>query len=104
MPDKRIVMGEAKVTTDKEIVHPISQDVIKCANCYKELVHIVKIEENDTVYEVDASCPFCGDGSFTYAITGQNQIFPPDDLYVIDMPVNCDNKDKYQMSIELGVR
>lgn len=104
MSDRRVVMGEAKVTTDKKIVHPVSQDIIKCANCCKELVHIVKIEENDTLYEVDASCPFCGDGSFTHNITGQTQIFPPDNLYIIDMPVSRSNEGKYQMNIELGVR
>lgn len=70
----------------------LKEDNIKCANCKKKLVEIVKVKENENkVYEIKASCPFCKDGSFIYRISGQIFIQAAPGVTIEDMPMEIIN-------------
>lgn len=71
----------------------LKEDNIKCANCKKKLVEIVKVKENESkVYEIKASCPFCGDSSFIYRISGQIFIQAASGVTIEDMPMEIVNE------------
>lgn len=49
----------------------LKDDTIKCADCGKRLVDIIKVKENESVQKaISALCP-CGGESFLYIITGE---------------------------------
>lgn len=67
----------------------LQEDVIKCANCYKPLVEVVKVKEDPARTNVIvAKCPFCGDSSFRYKITGRLYIGNVEGTVIDDCPVD----------------
>jgi len=49
----------------------LKEDKIKCGDCNKLLIEIIKVKDNDGVKEIEALCPYCGGSSFLYRIEGE---------------------------------
>lgn len=87
-----------KVPVDQDVErekrgYQILQDtIIKCANCQKELVEVIKIKENKKIKNaIKALCPYCNDCSFWCQITGEIALQAVEGLYMIDMPMDIRN-------------
>lgn len=70
----------------------IKEDAIRCGNCQKRLITILKVIESDIKNYFIVKCPYCGDKSFKYLIMGKVYIAPADNLVVgkvdTEMPTN----------------
>lgn len=67
--NKPIFEYESPEIRGYELLH---SDTIKCANCKKPLIDIIKVKDNvHVIKEIQCSCPFCDDGSFKYKIVGE---------------------------------
>ena len=67
----------------------LKEDCIRCANCNKKLLEVIKVKEvKEMVREIKVNCPYCGDSSFLYRITGVVYTQAPDELSISDMPVD----------------
>lgn len=64
----------------------LKEDVIKCADCGRTLLDIIKVKEGDIIKELEAICP-CGGSSFIYRIVGESyfQACPGLSIEDIDM-------------------
>jgi hypothetical protein len=64
----------------------LKDDTIKCADCGKKLVDIIKVKENESLRKViSARCP-CGGESFLYVITGETYMQASEGRAITDMP------------------
>lgn len=70
----------------------IKEDHIKCANCSKKLLTLIKVAENETKNYFIVKCPYCGDKSFKYEVIGKIYAGAAEGLAIIDC--NTDNPKK----------
>jgi DNA-directed RNA polymerase subunit RPC12/RpoP len=70
----------------------LKDGIIKCGNCNKNLLSVIKIQENNQQHNIKVDCPYCNDESFWYKIDGKICIQPCDGLSMVDM--NTDIKDE----------
>jgi len=84
---------EIEETTREKLNYSILKDeTIKCANCNKDLISIIKVKENQNQQSaIKALCPYCNDSSFWYRISGQIYLQAVDGLSIVDMPVKVQN-------------
>jgi len=66
----------------------LQEDTIKCADCGKKLVDVIKVKENQTLMKVvTVECP-CGGSSFVYEITGETYLQAAKGREIGDMPTD----------------
>lgn len=87
-----------------EILDPIEQqgysllkeDKIRCANCQKPLIEVIKVKEDSSINTaMRARCPFCGDKSFWYKISGKICVQAVDGLSIANSPVDIRNNIRF---------
>ncbi len=70
----------------------IKKDQIKCGNCQRPLIDLIKIKEDKEIETaIRAYCPFCNDCSFWYKISGKICIQAVEGLSILDMPMDIRN-------------
>ena len=69
----------------------IKDDIIKCANCGIDLLCVLKVKDENVETAIRVDCPYCGDGSFWYKISGKIYIQAAEGLSIKDMPINIRN-------------
>lgn len=92
------VDNEVKKT--KKGYQVLEEHILKCANCGKDLIQILKVQENDQIQEIESECPFCGDSSFVKEVSGKIYIYSLEGVVIIDSPTECiETKDPKDMNI-----
>jgi len=75
-----------EVPVEKQGYEILQDDTIKCADCGKKLVDIIKVKEDETqVKVIKAECP-CGGESFLYEIVGHTYMQASEGRVIGDMP------------------
>lgn len=75
-----------EVVVDKQGYEILQDDTIKCADCGKKLVDIIKVKEDDKIVKIiKAQCP-CGGESFIYEVLGHSYMQAAEGLVIGDMP------------------
>jgi len=70
----------------------LRKDVIRCANCKKPLVDVIKVKEDiNLIKETKANCPYCGDESFVYRTTGEVFMQASDGVSIVNPKVEFVN-------------
>jgi phage FluMu protein Com len=64
----------------------IKDEFIRCANCNKKLLNILKVRESETKNYFIVKCPYCGDKSYKYEVSGKIYAGAAEGL----VQVNCD--------------
>ena len=70
----------------------LQDDNIRCGNCDKPLVDIIKVKETDTSTAVKVHCPYCDDTSFWYKIKGKIYLQAVDGLHIASAPIEIKNE------------
>ena len=76
----------------------IEDKIIKCPNCLKELVQIIKVKNEDKINKISVVCPYCNEESFKHTIEGQILINPCQNIKMVDMKTDLKD-DVYQAKI-----
>lgn len=77
---------DLEVEREKHGYKILKDDTIKCADCGKKLVDIIKVKEDESQRKaIDAECP-CGGSSFLYIITGHTYMQASEGRAIGDMP------------------
>ena len=63
----------------------LKEDTIKCADCGKSLLEVIKVKEGPQIKEIKALCP-CGGSSFIYRIEGESYFQVCEKLSIEDVP------------------
>jgi DNA-directed RNA polymerase subunit RPC12/RpoP len=80
-----------EVEREKQGYELLKDDTIKCGNCSKPLISVIKVREEDTTTNIKATCPYCNDSSFWYQIKGKIFIQAVEGLAMADMPMKIQN-------------
>ena len=87
-----VVPVDTEVERDKQDFVWIKEDKLICGNCYKPLLEVLKVKEDEKkVTAIRALCPYCHDQSFWYKISGKIYIQAMDGLSIADAPIDIRN-------------
>lgn len=79
----------------------INEDTIKCPDCLKELIQIIKVKESPKINKIMVVCPYCGEESFWHTISGEILINPCEKIKLIDVDTQVD-VDMYTSKIKVA--
>jgi hypothetical protein len=88
MDKEHFFVKETLVKRTKHDLHILQEDTIKCANCSKALIQVIKVKEDPSrVHAIMATCPFCGDSSFRYKIDGRIYVGHVPGTSILNYPI-----------------
>ena len=76
----------------------LKEDVIKCADCGRSLLDIIKVKDSTTEKEIEALCP-CGGSSFIYRMVGESYFQVVQGLHIEDIIMDNDNITKMKVKV-----
>ena len=77
---------ELDAEREKQGYDLLKEDTIKCADCRKTLIEVIKVKEDKNQQKIiDVYCP-CGGSSFLYVIEGVTYLQAAKGLAIDDMP------------------
>jgi hypothetical protein len=79
----------------------IKEDNIKCANCSKKLLTLIKVSENSQKNYFIVKCPFCGDKSYKYEVNGKIYAGAYEGLVITNCETDVPTKDVFVNIVEL---
>lgn len=97
---KALITPVDQVEHEKQGCVLLKEDVIKCADCGKKLLNIIKVKESSTIKEIEALCPYCSGSSFLYRVEGETFFQAYNKLAIDDMSVDTiDNITKMKVKV-----
>ena len=91
---------EGEVEREKRGYQLLEDKIIKCADCGKKLVEVVKATEHQSKKTIMATCP-CGGSSFIYEVEGQTLMQPIEGMAIEDMPIEVDDNDVMHITVKV---
>jgi len=78
---------DVDVEREKRGYEVLEEKIIKCADCGKKLVEIIKVHDDPTKKRIQCECA-CGGGSFIYEVEGKTYIMAVEGRTISDMPMD----------------
>jgi len=91
---------EGEVEREKRGYKLLEDRTIKCADCGKKLVEVVKVTEQEFKKTIKAICP-CGVSSFIYEVLGQTLMQPAEGMIIEDMPTEVDDDNVMHITVKV---
>lgn len=80
----------------------LEESHIKCADCGKKLVEIIKVKDEDRIVKnIKAQCPYCDGESFVFRVTGFSYIQAVEPLSIEDMPTEFEEDGTMHITVEM---
>lgn len=87
-----ITSVDTEVEREKLGYQILQDDTIKCADCGKKLINIIKVKEDDSIVkDITVKC-YCGGSSFKYRIAGHTYMQAVQGVTITNMPTNIDGE------------
>lgn len=93
-------LGDKDKNSDWALITPVDTDVerekkgysvledstIKCGDCGRKLVDVIKVLEDSSIVKIVKVSCFCGGESFLYELTGNTYMQAAKGVAIVDMP------------------
>jgi DNA-directed RNA polymerase subunit RPC12/RpoP len=100
--NKKLTIPVDQISSERHNYTILKDDIVKCANCNKPLLDVLKIQEDTNIIStIKVECPYCSDSSFWYKISGKIYIQSHEGLSITDMPIEKDNNGVIHSNIKV---
>lgn len=87
MSNRKCILTPVDVSVERENkeYEILTDKIVDCPNCKKNLIHIIKVKESEKKNLVVAKCPYCGEESFKCIIIGEMLLQAVENLIMFDI-------------------
>lgn len=84
------LIATVDLTTKESLGYKIiKEDHIRCGNCNKKLLNVIKVKDSPIKNYLIVVCPYCSDKSFKYLVEGKMYVGAADKLVISKSDTDC---------------